>query len=140
MVNSPKPRRPRRRSIEQKRDTEMKITTLAELMTSSRSHSLRLWSSVATVIRPGMIVGVGGHGFEALVGDAQKALAVGRGGDRRMRTIVVDDLVGYLVAIRETSETYGKASSAWVNGRADPSGGFSIGPTLTWWETPGRSA
>ena len=51
----------------------------------------------ATVIRPGFIVGVGGRGFDTMVGNAKRRIATTMGGDRpRMRAIAVDDLIYYL--------------------------------------------
>lgn len=54
----------------------------------------------ATVIRPGMIVGAGGRGFDTVVSQARRRVAVTLGGDRpKLRTIALDDLVSYLVGV-----------------------------------------
>jgi len=76
----------------------------------ARAEQMVLTSGLhTTVIRPGMIVGTGGRGFETLVKHAQKTFAIGLGGDRAIRTISVNDLVGYLVALLEMPESYGNA-------------------------------
>jgi len=62
-----------------------------------------------TVIRPGQIVGVGGHGFDTTLSDAKKPLAVNLGdGRRRMRNIAVDDLVYYLVGVLGDPRSFGQ--------------------------------
>ncbi len=54
----------------------------------------------ATVIRPGYIVGVGGRGFDTVVGNAQRRVAFALSGDRpKMRTIALSDLIYYLVGV-----------------------------------------
>jgi uncharacterized protein YbjT (DUF2867 family) len=64
----------------------------------------------ATVIRPGQIAGVGGHGFDMMVAQARKrvALILG-GGQNKMRNIAVDDLVYYLVGVLNDPRTYGQS-------------------------------
>jgi uncharacterized protein YbjT (DUF2867 family) len=62
----------------------------------------------ATVIRPGMIAGAGGRGFDTLMGQAKQSLAVGLGSRQRMRTIAIDDLIYYLVGVLEDSRAYGQ--------------------------------
>ncbi len=63
----------------------------------------------ATVIRPGYIAGTGGRGFDACVGQAGRRVAITLGGDRpRMRTIAVDDLVGYLVGVLDDPRSFGQ--------------------------------
>ncbi len=61
-----------------------------------------------TVIRPGMIVGAGGRGFEMLASQAKKPVAVFLGGGQKMRTIAVDDLIYYLVSVLDDSRAYGQ--------------------------------
>ncbi len=63
----------------------------------------------ATVIQPGYIVGVGGRGFETVVSNAGRRVAVTFGGDSpKMRTIAVDDLAYYMVGVLEDPRTYGQ--------------------------------
>ena len=63
----------------------------------------------ATVIRPGFIVGVGGQGFDMLLGNARRSIALSLGGNHpRMRPIAVDDLIYYLVGILDEPRTYGQ--------------------------------
>ena len=53
-----------------------------------------------TVIRPGQIVGVGGQGFNMMVSQAKKRVAITLGsGRQRWRNIALDDLVYYLVGV-----------------------------------------
>jgi len=59
-----------------------------------------------TVIRPGMIVGAGGRGFEMLAGQAKKSAAIFLGGEQKMRTIAVDDLIYYLVSVLNDPRAY----------------------------------
>lgn len=60
-----------------------------------------------TVIRPGMIVGVGG-GFGMLASQAKKSVAVGLGGSQKMRSIAVDDLVYYLMGVLDDPRASGQ--------------------------------
>jgi nucleoside-diphosphate-sugar epimerase len=61
----------------------------------------------ATVIRPGFVVGKGGRGFDTVVGNAKRRVAVSMGGDRPlMRTIAVDDLVYYLIGVLDEPRAY----------------------------------
>ena len=61
-----------------------------------------------TVIRPGMIVGRGGTGFDAIVGGAKRPVAIGLGsGKQRMRTVAVDDLAYYMVGVLEDPRSFG---------------------------------
>lgn len=63
-----------------------------------------------SVIRPGMIVGRGGTGFEAMVSGAKRPVAIGLGsGQQRMRTVAVDDLAYYLVGVLDDPLTFGHA-------------------------------
>jgi len=59
-----------------------------------------------TVIRPGMIVGAGGRGFEMLASQAKKSVAIFLGGEQKMRTIAVDDLIYYLVSVLNDPRAY----------------------------------
>ena len=59
-----------------------------------------------TVIRPGMIVGVGGRGFGMMADQAKKSVAIGLSGGQKMRTIAVDDLVYYLVSVLDDPRAY----------------------------------
>ena len=61
-----------------------------------------------TVIRPGMIVGVGGSGFGMLASQAKKSVAVGLGGRQAMRSIAIDDLAYYLVSVLDDPRAYGQ--------------------------------
>lgn len=72
------------------------------------SEQLLLTSGLdATVIQPGYIVGVGGRGFDMVVSNARRRIAVSLGGDSpKMRTIAVDDLVYYLAGVLEDPRTY----------------------------------
>lgn len=60
-----------------------------------------------TVIRPGFVVGVGGRGFDTMVGNAKRRIATTMGGDRpRMRAIAVDDLIYYLGGVLDDPRAY----------------------------------
>lgn len=62
-----------------------------------------------TIIRPGMIVGVGGQGFNMMVANARKRFAIVIGkGNQKFRCIAIDDLVYYLVGVLDDTRTYGK--------------------------------
>lgn len=62
-----------------------------------------------TVIRPGMIVGVGGQGFDMMVSNAKRrvSIIIG-GGQQRFRCIAIDDLVSYLVGVLDDPQAYGQ--------------------------------
>ncbi len=61
-----------------------------------------------TVIRPGMIVGVGGQGFNRLVAQAKRSPTLLMGsGRRQFRPIALDDLVYYLVGVLDDPRAYG---------------------------------
>jgi uncharacterized protein YbjT (DUF2867 family) len=62
-----------------------------------------------TAIRPGQIVGVGGQGFNMMMGQARRrvALVIGSGGQKH-RNIALDDLVYYLVGVLNDPRAYGK--------------------------------
>ncbi len=62
-----------------------------------------------TIIRPGQIVGVGGQGFNMMVGQAKSRVAVVLGSGRlKMRNIALDDLVSYLVGVLNDPRAYGQ--------------------------------
>jgi uncharacterized protein YbjT (DUF2867 family) len=64
----------------------------------------------ATILRPGQIVGKGGHGFDLMMAQARRRFAVVLGGGRqRMQNIALDDLVHYLVHSLDEPRTFGKA-------------------------------
>ncbi len=60
-----------------------------------------------TVIRPGMIVGAGGRGFDTMASQSRKPVAVFLGGRQKMRTIGIDDLIAYLVGVLDDPRAYG---------------------------------
>ncbi len=63
-----------------------------------------------TVVRPGLIVGRGGVGFEGLLAAARRRVAVVRGAGRQLwRPIGIDDLVAYLVRVLDERASYGRA-------------------------------
>ncbi len=63
----------------------------------------------ATVIRPGMIVGVGGQGFNMTVSNAKRRVSTVIGsGQQRFRCIAIDDLVYYLVGVLNDPRAYGQ--------------------------------
>ena len=63
-----------------------------------------------TVIRPGMIVGLGGQGFNMLLANARKRVAIVVGsGNFKFRTIAISDLAFILAAVLANKETYGQA-------------------------------
>jgi uncharacterized protein YbjT (DUF2867 family) len=63
----------------------------------------------ATVIKPGQIAGVGGHGFNMMVSQAESSVAVMMGnGRQKWRNIAVDDLVYYLVGVLDDPSTFGQ--------------------------------
>lgn len=64
-----------------------------------------------TILRPGQIVGRGGHGFDMTVSQAGRPIAInlfGRG-RQRMRNIAVDDLVYYLIGVLDDPRAFGQA-------------------------------
>ena len=64
----------------------------------------------ATIIRPGMIVGIGGQGFNAVVGNAKKSTAIVMGnGKQRFRCIAISDLVYYLEGVLNEPKAFGQA-------------------------------
>jgi uncharacterized protein YbjT (DUF2867 family) len=63
----------------------------------------------ATVIKPGQIAGVGGHGFNMMVSQAKSRVAVMTGrGSQKWRNIAVDDLVYYLVGVLDDPRAFGR--------------------------------
>ncbi len=62
-----------------------------------------------TVIQPGQIVGVGGTGFDMMVSQARKSVALMfSNGKQKYRNIAVDDLVYYLVGVLNDSRSFGQ--------------------------------
>ena len=62
-----------------------------------------------TVIQPGMIVGIGGQGFNMVLANAKKSLAFVIGNGRnKFRSIAIDDLVYNLIGVLDAQEAYGK--------------------------------
>ena len=61
-----------------------------------------------TIIRPGMIVGQGGRGFGRVASQAGQPVAMQIGRPQKMRTIAVDDLVYYLIGVRDKPASYGQ--------------------------------
>jgi len=62
-----------------------------------------------TVIRPGQIVGVGGQGFNMMVGQAKRSAAIIMGsGRQKFRPIALDDLVYYLVGVLNDPRAHGQ--------------------------------
>ena len=62
-----------------------------------------------TVIQPGMIVGLGGQGFNMVLSNAQKrtAFVLGDGGNK-FRCIAIDDLVYNLIGVMNDARAYGQ--------------------------------
>jgi uncharacterized protein YbjT (DUF2867 family) len=61
-----------------------------------------------TVIRPGMIIGRGGRGFDTMLANAGKTVAVTMGaGNKPMRGIAVDDLIYYLLGVLDEPRSFG---------------------------------
>ncbi|MEO6313650.1 MAG: SDR family NAD(P)-dependent oxidoreductase [Chitinophagaceae bacterium] len=62
-----------------------------------------------TVIQPGMIVGIGGQGFNMVLANAQKSTAFVIGnGLNKFRCIAIDDLVYNLIGVLNKPEAYGQ--------------------------------
>lgn len=62
-----------------------------------------------TVIQPGMIVGIGGQGFNMVLANAQKSTAFVIGNGRnKFRSIAIDDLVYNLIGVLNEPEAYGQ--------------------------------
>ncbi|MDQ2841185.1 MAG: SDR family NAD(P)-dependent oxidoreductase [Acidobacteriota bacterium] len=62
-----------------------------------------------TVIRPAQIVGVGGRGFDMMVGGAKKSVAMMMASaQQRNRNIALDDLVYYMVGVLNDPRAYGQ--------------------------------
>ncbi|WP_456312037.1 SDR family oxidoreductase [Pseudomonas shirazensis] len=60
-----------------------------------------------TVIQPGMIVGIGGQGFNMVLANAQKSVSFVMGnGQNKFRTIAIDDLTYYLVGVMNEPQAY----------------------------------
>lgn len=62
-----------------------------------------------TVIQPGMIVGIGGQGFNMVLANAQKSTAFVIGNGRnKFRSIAIDDLVYNLIGVLNEPAAYGQ--------------------------------
>ncbi len=62
-----------------------------------------------TVIRPGQIVGVGGNGFNMMMSQARRPVAIVMGnGQQKFRNIALDDLAYYLVGVLNERRAYGQ--------------------------------
>jgi uncharacterized protein YbjT (DUF2867 family) len=62
-----------------------------------------------TVLRPFQIVGVGGGGFNLMMGQARRRFTPVLGnGKRKARNISVDDLLYYLMGVRTEPRSYGR--------------------------------
>lgn len=62
-----------------------------------------------TVIQPGMIVGIGGQGFNMVLANAQKSLAFVIGNGRnKLRCIAIDDLIYNLIGVLTEQKAYGQ--------------------------------
>ncbi|MCD0467023.1 SDR family oxidoreductase [Flavobacterium sp. ENC] len=62
-----------------------------------------------TVIQPGMIVGIGGQGFNMALANAQKSVSFVLGNGRnKFRCIAINDLTYYLAGVQNKEEAYGK--------------------------------
>lgn len=75
-----------------------------------RAEQLLLKSGLnVTIIRPGQIVGKGGRGFDMMVSQARKPVAITMGnGSSKWRNIALDDLIYYLVGVLNESRSYGQ--------------------------------
>ncbi len=63
-----------------------------------------------TILHPGMIVGIGGQGFNGVLANARRSRATVIGsGQLKMRPIAVADLTGYLVRALAEPQSYGQA-------------------------------
>jgi uncharacterized protein YbjT (DUF2867 family) len=64
---------------------------------------------IATVIRPGHIAGRGGQGFDAVLANARRRIALTMVGDRPLfRTIALDDLVQDLIGVLDQPGAFGQ--------------------------------
>ena len=83
----------------------------AWVVARARGETLLFESGLdVTVIRPGLIVGGGGVGFDGLVAAARRRVAFIRGaGTQRWRPVALEDLVAYLVGVLDRPATYGRA-------------------------------
>lgn len=80
------------------------VRARAELETTLLSSGLEV-----TVLRPGLVVGIGGTGFDDLVEAARSPRPRIRGrGYQRWSSIALDDLVRYLVGALDEPQTFGQ--------------------------------
>lgn len=69
-----------------------------------------------TVIQPGMIVGIGGQGFNMVLANAQKSTAFVIGNGRnKFRSIAIDDLVYNLIGVLNEPKAYGQCYEVGSN-------------------------
>lgn len=69
-----------------------------------------------TVIQPGMIVGIGGQGFNMVLANAQKSIAFVIGNGRnKFRSIAIDDLVYNLTGVLQEPKAYGQCYEVGSN-------------------------
>ena len=75
---------------------------------NTQQYLLNSWMNV-TVIQPGMIVGIGGQGFNMVLANAQKRSAFVLGtGKNKFRCIAIDDLVYNLIGVLNEPRAYGQ--------------------------------
>jgi uncharacterized protein YbjT (DUF2867 family) len=94
------------------------ITSLGIVPDASSEWTRKRWETEqfllnsgldVTAIRPGQIVGVGGQGFNMMMGQARRRVALVIGsGQQKFRNIALDDLVYYLVGVLNDPRAYGK--------------------------------
>ncbi len=69
-----------------------------------------------TVIRPGQIVGRGGRGFDMMMSQARKSIAITMGnGSSKFRNIALDDLTYYLVGVLNDPRAFGQCYDVGVD-------------------------
>ena len=75
---------------------------------NTQQYLLNSWMNV-TIIQPGMIVGIGGQGFNMVLANAQKRSAFVLGtGKNKFRCIAIDDLVYNLIGVLNEPRAYGQ--------------------------------
>jgi len=94
-----------------------------------RAEELLLNSGLdVTVIRPGQIVGKGGRGFDGMMAQAAKRVAVVIGDGRRtMRNIALDDLLYYLTGVLTEPRAYGQRFTVGCDDVTAVDDGIDIG-------------